>query len=110
MRHAIAQRPAVGALAPRDRPRNADELGPHLIAAESNLGSSLIAITETARWRSPKTVMAIGSERSDAGCEGVGYLIFSSARRDGPFSTRRWALWSSRSQTASAMVGSPRYS
>ena len=33
---AIAQRPAVGALAPRDRPRDADELGPHFVAAELN--------------------------------------------------------------------------
>src|SRR5258706_15436288 len=36
MRYAIAQRPAVGALAPRDRPRDADELGPHFIDADPN--------------------------------------------------------------------------
>ena len=32
MRHAIAQRPTVGALAPRDRPWDADELDPHVVA------------------------------------------------------------------------------
>ena len=47
------------------------------------------------------------SERSDAGRPG--YLAEpSSLRRDGPCSTRRWALWRSRSQTASASVGSLR--
>jgi len=56
-----------------------------------------MANTETGAWR---------SERSDAGWS---YLIgASSFRREGPFSTTRWALWSSRSQTASATVGSPR--
>lgn len=54
------------------------------------------------RNRSPR------SERSDV----VQSLVIeaSSFRRDGPCSTIRWALWSSRSQTASATVGSPRYS
>ncbi len=64
--------------------------------------------------RSPKPahgdrlVRSWRSERSDAGGS---YLIgASSFRRDGPDSTTRWALWMRRSQTASATVGSPRYS
>jgi hypothetical protein len=49
-----------------------------------------IAITETGAWRSLGSVMAIGSERSDAGWSGLGYLTeASSFRREGPFSTRR---------------------
>src|SRR5215467_10114401 len=36
MRYAIAQWTAVGALAARDRPRDADKLGPHFIRAEPN--------------------------------------------------------------------------
>jgi len=65
-------------------------------------------------WRSPKPAhgdhrkRSWRSERSDVGWS---YLIgASSFRRDGPFSTTRWALWSRRSQTASARVGSRRYS
>ena len=37
-------------------------------------------------------------------------LVFFAARSfrsDSPFSSRRWALWTRRSSTASAMVGSP---
>lgn len=64
--------------------------------------------------RSPKPVhddhrvRSWRSERSDAGWS---YLVeASSLRREGPDSTTRWALWMRRSQTASATVGSPRYS
>jgi hypothetical protein len=37
-------------------------------------------------------------------------VVVSSLRLLGPFSTRRWELWRTRSQIASAMVGSPRWS
>ena len=41
--HAVAKRSAVRAIAPDDRPRDADKLGPHFIAGEPNLRIAMTA-------------------------------------------------------------------
>ncbi len=50
-----------------------------------------------------------GSERSDAGVVSQSLVAFS-FRREGPFRCNLWHRWSTRSQIASASVGSPMYS
>jgi hypothetical protein len=45
IRQAIAQRPAVGALAPRDRSRDADNLGPARIASADAIDDGLDVVT-----------------------------------------------------------------
>ena len=51
--------------------------------------------------------IVIGAKRRGVGQSVVGGVSF---RREGPDSMIRWALWRARSQMASAMVGSPRWS
>ena len=51
---------------------------------------------------------SVHRERSASDARRVGYLVSGSFRLEGPFSASRWAGWRSRSQMASAVVGSAR--